>query len=124
MIAFFVTLAFSQEKPKEAEPPEEDETLLKQKAKKEYSFNPLQATKELQVGGYYMRKGAYKSAMLRFKEATNWNPGLPEAWLRLAEAQDKLKDDKAARDAYTKYLELAPDAKNADAIRKRLASKK
>ena len=128
-LAFFLTLLCSsalkaQEKSKEAEPPEEDETLLKQKAKKEYSFNPIQANKEIGVGNYYMRKGAYKSAMMRFQEATNWNPSLPEAWLRLAEANDKLKDVKAARAAYAKYLEVAPDAKNADSIRKRLAGKK
>jgi len=31
-----------------------------------------------------------------------------------------LKDSKAAKEAYTKYLELAADAKNAAEIRKKL----
>ena len=31
-----------------------------------------------------------------------------------------MKDVKAAREAYTKYLQLAPDAKNAAEVRKKL----
>lgn len=99
------------------EPPEEDTALVEQK---EYVFNPLQAEKEVKVGNFYFRKGSYKAAILRFREATKWNPGFPEAWLRLAEASEKNKDKKAAREAYAKYLELSPDAPNAAAIRKKL----
>src|SRR6266542_4495476 len=58
-------------------PPEEDEGLKP----KVYDFNPLQAQKEVQIGNFYWKKGSYKAAMLRFREATRWNPGLPEAWL-------------------------------------------
>jgi predicted TPR repeat methyltransferase len=49
---------------------------------------------------------------------------MADAWLRLGEAQDKLKDRKAAKEAYVKYLELAPDAKNAAEIRKKIAQAK
>ena len=89
-----------------------------------YSFNPLQATKEVTIGEYYFKKGNYRAAAKRFTEATRWNPTLAEAYLRLGESEDKLKDTAAARQAYAKYVELAPDAKNADSIRKRLAGKK
>ena len=89
-----------------------------------YSFNPLQATKEVQIGDYYFKKKNYRASAKRFSEATKWNPTYAEAFLRLGESEDKLKDSAAARQAYTKYLELAPDAKNADVIRKRLAGKK
>jgi tetratricopeptide (TPR) repeat protein len=106
----------------DAEPPEEDESL--KKSNREYSFNPIQAAQELKIGNYYFRKGAFKSAALRFQESTRWNPNSAEAWLRLGETREKLKDHKAAGEAYTKYLELAPDAKNAGSIRKKLASKK
>ena len=34
--------------------------------------------------------------------------------------EEKLKDPKAAREAYTKYLEVASDAKNASEIRKKV----
>ena len=105
-----------QSQPKEAEPPEEDESAKP----KEYAFNPLQAEKEITVGNYYMKKGSYPAAVARFKEATRWNPALAEAYLRLGEAAEKLKDPKAAREAYTKYLQLAPEAKNAAEIKKKL----
>ena len=64
--------------------------------------------------------GSYRAAAGRFAEATRWNGTDPEAWLRLGETEEKLKDPKAAREAYSKYLELASDAKNAEEIRKKL----
>jgi tetratricopeptide (TPR) repeat protein len=106
------------QQPVEQEPPEEDANL---KAK-EYTFNPLQANKELQVGLEYYKKRSYKAAAARFREATNWNPNLAEAWLRLGEAEEKRKDSKDAKEAYAKYLELQPEAKDAAEIRKRIAS--
>jgi len=108
----------AQQEPAEQEPPEED-TNLKPKV---YSFNPLQAKKELQVGEEYWKKRSYKAAAMRFREATRWNPNLTEAWLRLGEAEEKRKDGAAAKEAYAKYLELQPDAKDAGEIRKKIAS--
>ncbi|MGI8743840.1 MAG: tetratricopeptide repeat protein [Bryobacteraceae bacterium] len=104
----------------QAEPPEEDESLQP----KEYVFNPLQANKEMEIGNYYFKKHSYRAAAKRFTEATKWNPTDAAAFLRLGEADDKLKDTAAAHQAYAKYLELQPDAKNADAIKKRLAGKR
>ncbi len=104
----------------EQEPPEEDESLKP----KEYSFNPLEADKDLKVGNFYFKKGNYKAAANRFREATRWNPKFAEAFRRLAEAEEKLKDKAAAQEAYAKYVELAPDAKDAQAIRKKLAGKR
>jgi tetratricopeptide (TPR) repeat protein len=114
-----------KERPKPAEtqeeiPPEEDTSI----AVKEYSFNPLQAEKELKVGNYYYRKGSYRAAALRYREATKWNDGYADAWLRLGEAREKLKDRKAAREAFARYIELSPDAHNADDIRKKMAKLK
>lgn len=101
---------------KEAEPPEEDEAAKP----KEYAFNPLQAEKEIQVGEFYLKKGSLAAAVARFTEATRWNPTLALAYLKLGEAEERFKDRKAAKDAYSKYLELAPDAKNAAEIKKKL----
>jgi tetratricopeptide (TPR) repeat protein len=133
-IASLVLLAvapmFSQENPqlkkrdetkpqavdKDGLPPEEDKSI----AVPVYGFNPLQAQKEIRTGNYYFKKGSYRAAAGRFEEATKWNSGEPEAWLRLGEAEEKLRDHKAARAAYTKYLSLAGDSKIADEIRKKL----
>lgn len=111
------TPSASQSKPKEAEPPEEDDSAKP----KEYAFNPLQAEKEVSVGEFYLKKGSLVAAIARFTEATKWNPGYAEAYLKLGEANEKFKDKKAAKEAYTKYLELAPDAKNAHEVKKKLS---
>ena len=98
-------------------PPEEDETL---KPQKEYAFNPLQAKEELRIGNYYYKKGSMRAAALRFEEATKWDPTSAESFLRLGESRERMGDKKAARIAYTKYVELAPGAKDVAAIRKKL----
>jgi tetratricopeptide (TPR) repeat protein len=116
--ALLCGLAWGQQG-KPQEPPEEDESLIP----KEYSFNPLQAEKELGVGKQYFKKGSYKAAARRFEEATKWNPGLAEAYLRLGEAREKLKDRQAAQQAYAKFLELAPADKRTAAVRKKLGRK-
>jgi tetratricopeptide (TPR) repeat protein len=104
----------------EQAPPEEDESMKP----KEYSFNPLEAEKDVKVGDYYFKRGNYKAAISRFEEATHWNPSYAIAFLRLGESEEKLKDMKAAREAYAKYLELAPDAKDSEAIKKKLNGKR
>jgi len=113
---------FAQEKPdqKYEEPPEEDGG----QAPKEYTFNPLQSAKEIRIGNFYFKKGSYKAAVHRFDEALKWNPSSGEAALRLGDAKEKLKDKKGAQEAYKKYLELEPDGKEADSIKKKLDSTK
>jgi tetratricopeptide (TPR) repeat protein len=105
---------------KQAVPAEEDKSFLSE----EHSFNPLQSQKSVEVGDHYLRNGKLQGAIYRYQDATLWNDGNAEAWLRLAKAQEKMKDTKAAKDAYRKYLELSPDAKDAAAIRKKLQSMK
>lgn len=107
----------AQQEPQEQEPPEEDANLKP----KEYSFNPLQANKELEVGNEYLKKHSYKAAAGRFREATRWNPNLAEAWLRLGEAEEKRKNLKDAKEAYAKYLELQPEGKDAAELHKKIA---
>jgi tetratricopeptide (TPR) repeat protein len=106
--------------PKSEMPPEED----KSDAPKVFSFNPVQSQKEVNAGDFYFKKGNYTAAVSRYDEATKWNDGNAEAWLRLGEAQEKKSNAKAAREAYQKYLEVAPTGKDAAEIRKRLAKLK
>jgi len=101
---------------KEEVPPEEDTALTTT----EYSFNPLQSTKDVGVGNLYFKNHKYRAAEMRFTSATKWNDGNAEAWLRLGEVAERLKDTDKAKQAYQKYLELATDAKNAGDIRKKL----
>lgn len=108
---------------------EEDKDLTQQT---EYVFNPIQATKEMKVGEFYWKKGSYRAAAGRFEEATKWDPGLAEAYFRLAEAKEKMAEKELegekkrlaiedARKAFEKYLKLAPEGKRSKKARKLLA---
>lgn len=110
--------------PKQAPPPDEPPEEDAGEKPRVYAFNPLQASKEIEVGKFNRKRGNWKGAMMRFEEATLWNPQSAEAWMYLGEARAKLKDKPGAREAYEKYLEIAGDAKNAGEIRKRLAALK
>ena len=103
--------------PVEVEPPEEDEALKP----KEYSFNPLEAQRDLRTGEYYFKKGNFKAAAKRFEEASLYDPSLADAYLRLGDAREKLHDKKGARAAYHKFLELKPDSKLAPGIKKKVS---
>lgn len=119
--AIFAQDKDKQEKtgPQYQEPPEEDVGS----APKEYTFNPLQASKEVRIGNYYFKKGSYKAAAHRFEEALKWNPSLADAAFRLGESREKLKDKQGAHDAYKKYLAIEPDGKEAAAVKKKLGRK-
>jgi len=106
---------------KEQNPPEEDTASSGEP--KSYTFNPLQAEKELRVGNFYFKKGSYRAASLRFQEATRWHSGFAEAYRRLGDSEEKQKNFKTAHAAYSKYIELEPNGKYAAEVRKRLAQK-
>jgi tetratricopeptide (TPR) repeat protein len=105
---------------KQEVPAEEDKSFLSE----EHSFNPLQSQKSVETGDFYFKKGKFQGAAYRYQDATLWNDGNAEAWKKLGEAEEKVKDVKAAKDAYKKYLDIAPDAKDAASIRKKLANLK
>ncbi len=98
-------------------PPEEDKTG----APPTFTFNPVQSKIEVERGDFYFHKGNYTAAVSRYDEATKWNDGNAIAWRSLGEAEEKKANKKAALEAYHKYLELSPDAKDAKDIKNRLA---
>ena len=100
----------------EQEPPEEDESLKP----KVYALNPLEADKNITAGDFYFKKGNYRAAERRFEEATKWDPGSAEAFFKLGEADEKLKDRRGARAAYQKVIDLAPDGKDTGKAKERL----
>ncbi len=100
----------------EDDPPEEDATLKP----REFSFNPLAANKAILAGNYYFKKGNYAAARGRYDDATKYNPGSAEAYLKLGEAFEKLHDKRQARVAYEKYIEVAQDPKATDGIKKKI----
>jgi tetratricopeptide (TPR) repeat protein len=105
-----------QAQPQEQEPPEEDKSFKP----REYDFNPLKATQSITTGDFYFKKGNLAAAKGRYKDATLYDPGSAEGFEKLGEVAEKMHDFATARDAYAKYLELAPTAKDADAVKKRM----
>jgi tetratricopeptide (TPR) repeat protein len=97
-------------------PPDEDAATVKT----EYTFNPLKSKKAASAGDFYLHKGNFKAAAERYREATGWNEGNTEAWMKLGEAEEKRGQKKAARSAYEKYLQLAGNTKSAGEVKKRL----
>jgi tetratricopeptide (TPR) repeat protein len=125
-LALVIPLAAQQTPPPKSTPEHADDVQLppeedKSEAPKEYVFNPLQSQKEVGVGEEYFKKGNFHAAANRFREGTRWNDGNSQAWLRLAETEEKNHNTKDACEAYQKYLQLAPEAKNAADVKKRVA---
>lgn len=115
--ALFTCVLSAQKPPQPPEPPEEDESL----APKVYALNPVQARKEIVAGDYYFKKPNYNAAAKRYLEATRWDPGSAEAFLKLGAAREKLREFGPAREAYSKYIQLAEDPKEKDAVLKKMA---
>jgi len=102
----------------DALPPDEDASSAA--ANEKVAFNPVQSKKFVSVGDFYFKKSDYKAAAQRYRDATRYNDANAEAWLKLGETEEKRESPKDARAAYEKYLQLAPKAKNASEIQKRL----
>lgn len=88
---------------------------------KEYAYNPYEAEKEVGVGNYYMKKGSYTAAVKRYQEALKWKPNWALPYLKMGQAFEKKDDPVHAAEAFRKYLELTPNAKNAKDLRKQIA---
>jgi len=115
---FACVLSAQQPAAQPPEPPEEDEALQP----KVYALNPVQAKKEIVVGDQYLKKANYNAAVRRYLEATRWDPGSAEAFLKLGAAYEKRREYGPAREAYSKFLELGEDPKEKDAVRKKMAT--
>lgn len=104
--------------PDEANPPEEDESVAPEK----FVLDPLESDRNVRVGDFYMKQGSrgYHAALGRYERATRYNPGNAEAFFRIGEVEEKLKNKQAAKIAYRKVLDIAPDSKFAHEAKKKL----
>lgn len=108
-----------QQVPDESSLPEEDETVAPEK----FVLNPLESERNVRVGNFYFNKKDYRGALSRYERATKFNPSSAEAFFKVGEAEEKLKNTSAARLAYQKVLDLAPESKLGHEAKKKLASK-
>ena len=105
-----------QKVPDESSLPEEDDRVAPEK----FVLNPLESERNVKVGNYYWGKGKYKAALRRYEWATKYNPSSPEAYYKVAEAEDKLQNKDAAKIALQKVVSLAPETKLGREARKKL----
>jgi tetratricopeptide (TPR) repeat protein len=83
-------------------------------------LDPVGASRSLEVGSFYMKKGDYDAAIDRFKEAAERQPKLAKPYLLLGEAYEKKNDPASAVTAYRKYLQLYRDAPDTEKVNKRI----
>jgi tetratricopeptide (TPR) repeat protein len=84
------------------------------------TFDPLRATKSLEVGAFYMKRGNYDAAIERFQDATHFQPNLARSYLLLGEAYEHNGDVDNALAAYRKYLSVFRNAPDQEKILKRI----
>jgi|SRR5579863_9479499 len=102
-------------------PPTEDSTPDPPAASSGPVFDPLHAGRSLEIGKFYLNKGAYDAAIDRFIEASNYQPSVATPWRFLGEAYEKKREYGKAVEAYNKYLELLPHAPDAAKIKKSIS---
>jgi tetratricopeptide (TPR) repeat protein len=89
-----------------------------------HPWNPLKASKDVEVGDFYFKRKNYKGALERYKDALYYKENDAVASFRLAVCQEKLGDKAEARKYYEQYLKILPEgpfAKDARSSLERLA---
>jgi hypothetical protein len=71
--------------------------------------DPARAKKDADVGGFYLQKGDYQGALLRYQDATTADPTNVDAIFGLAETQRMLKKNTDAVRNYQLYLDIVPN---------------
>src|SRR6202163_523609 len=102
-------------------PPSEDSASETPAAPSGPVFDPLHAGRSMDVGRFYLNKGAYDAAIDRFVEASNYQPTLAAPWKLLGEAYEKKREYAKAVESYKKYLQILPRAADAAKIKKTIS---
>lgn len=108
--------------PDESNPPEEDESVAPEK----FVLNPLESERNVKVGNFYMHKGTasgYRAALARYERAAKFNPNNAEAYFKVGEAEEKLKNKDAAKTAFKRVIQIEPDSKLGHDAKKKLDKK-
>lgn len=86
----------------------------------------MKASKDIEVGNFYFKRGNYKAALDRYKEALYYKENDAVATFRLALCQEKIGDKDEARKNFEQYLKILPEgpyAKDARASLEKLGKK-
>jgi tetratricopeptide (TPR) repeat protein len=75
--------------------------------------DPARSKKDDEVGRFYLDKGDYQGALLRYQDATATDPTNVSAIFGLAETQHNLKQNAEALKNYELYLKIVPNGPKA-----------
>jgi Flp pilus assembly protein TadD len=85
-----------------------------------HTWDPQKAAKDIEVGNFYFKRGNYKAAEDRFREALTYKENDAVATFRLAESLEKLGVLDDARAEYESYLKILPHGPEAPQAQKAL----
>ncbi len=110
-MAFVVSLAFAlaafPTRAQDDEPPNEAGSAAK-------PFVPPPAWKSVEIANFYLKTKKYNSALSRYQEAVKTDPYYAPAYLGLGRVYEKIGLKQKALEAYQKYLDTLPTAKEAE----------
>jgi hypothetical protein len=101
-------------------PPDSDQPGKKKKLTVKEPTHQEAASKDIEVGGYYLDKKNWKAALSRFQSAMVLDPENPEVYWGLAEAERHLGELADARAHYLQLLDFDPDGPHGKQARKAL----
>jgi tetratricopeptide (TPR) repeat protein len=71
------------------------------------------ASKSVEIGDFYLRRKKFNAALSRFQEALKTDPHYAPAYRELGKVYEKIGFWQKSLDAYRKYLDELPSAKDA-----------
>jgi tetratricopeptide (TPR) repeat protein len=86
-----------------------------------HSWNPHQAAKDVEVGDFYFKRGNYRAAEARYRDALLYKDDDAIATFHLAECLEKMGVFDDARAQYESYLKILPHGPEAEKAEKRIA---
>jgi len=84
------------------------------------TWNPHKAAKDIEVGNFYFKRGNYRAAEDRYREALTYKENDAVATFRLAQSLEKLGVLDDARAEYESYLKILPHGPEAAEAQKAL----
>lgn len=79
----------------------------------DWTYTSPGPAKCVEIGNVYLHKGALKAALSRFEEAVKDNSTYAPAYLGLGKVYERMGQKLKALDAYQRYLDELPSAKEA-----------
>jgi len=84
----------------------------------DWTYTSPGPAKCVEIGNVYLHKGDLKGALSRFQEAITDNPNYAPAYLGLGKVYGKMRQPQKELDAFKRYLDELPSAKEAAEAKK------